>query len=313
MLRFVCVAVFMLAGVRCHRPVVDVYLHPGTCEYHPCHAAYVDIRHTVEVGHLVVAQLHEAVAADLQVGIVSHLEDLLRERPEQGLLHRMEPFLTGIGALLHAGLVEHRVLFLHSLVQGQQAHDVAPPQLGGDTVVADAHGILNERLLRGLSRVAGQHRETVVVAHVLQGLVQARLMSVGSDDGGFQVVRHHDGRDTSEVLQTHAEGEEEVLRTLRRNAVHEDVAAEGHAGDEHLRLDDLPCIGVDIRKLVTRKVHHQLLASLVDHGKHGGGVLLRHEVLLQVFVELRLPIAVGMRLAVLLPQQLSGDMQLAVG
>ena len=138
-------------------------------------------------------------------------------------------------------------------------------------------------------------------------------MPVGCDHCGLQVVGHHDGGHAPEMLQAQAQGEEEVLRALRRHAPCEDVVAEGHASHEDLRLDHFACLGVYVRQLVPGEVHHQLLACLVGRGQHGGDVLLRHEVLPEVLVELRLAVAVGMRPPVLLPQQLACDVQLAVG
>ena len=135
------------------------------------------------MGDLVVTQFHEAVVLHLQVCVVAHLEYLFRKRLQLRFLHCVETLLTGIGTLLHACLVEHHVLLLHGLVQSQQAYDVASSELGCDTVVGDTHGILHECFLRRLARIAGQYGEAVVVAHVLQGLVQAWFMPVGCDDG----------------------------------------------------------------------------------------------------------------------------------
>ena len=138
-------------------------------------------------------------------------------------------------------------------------------------------------------------------------------MPVGLDDCGLQVVGRDYRRHAAEVLQAHAQGEEEVLRALRGDTPDEDVVTVGHAPDEHLRLDHFPRLRVDIWELVAREVHHQLLAGLVGRRQHRGDVLLGNEVLFQVVVELGLAVTVGVCLAVLLPQQLARDVQLAVG
>ena len=135
------------------------------------------------MGDLVVTQLHETVVLYLQICIVAHLVNLLWKRLQLRFLHCVETLLTGIGTFLHACLVEHHVLLLHGLVQSQETDDVAPSELGCDAVVGDTHGILHECLLRGFARITGQHCETIVIAHVLQGFVQVRLMSVRCDDG----------------------------------------------------------------------------------------------------------------------------------
>ena len=214
----------------------------------------------------------------------------------------MEAFLPCVGAFLHTGLVEHRVQLAHCLVELGQRVELPSPEPRGYPVVGDAHRVLHERLLGRLPGVAGQHGEAVVVAHVAEGGVERGLVPVGLDDRGLQVVGRDYRRHAAEVLQAHAQGEEEVLRALRGDAPDEDVVAVGHATDEHLRLDHLPSLQVDIRELVAREVYHQLLAGLVGRRQHRGDVLLGHQVLFQVVVELRLAVAVGVCLAVFLPQ-----------
>ena len=262
----------------------------------------MDVGGAVEVRDFVVAQLDEVVAPHLQVGVVAHLEDGVGKGLKLRSLHRVEAFLPGVGALLHAGLVELRVELAHGLVQLLQRVELPSPEPRGYPVVGDAHGVFHERLLGRLPGVAGQHGDAVVVSHVAEGGVERGLVPVGLDDCGLQVVGRDYRRHAAEVLQAHAQGEEEVLRALRGDAPDEDVVAVGHATDEHLRLDHLPRLQVDIRELVAREVHHQFLTWLVGRRQHRGDVLLGHEILFQVVVELRLAVAVGVCLAVLLPQ-----------
>ena len=93
-------------------------------------------------------------------------------------LHGMETLLTAVRALLHTGLVVERHQFPYGLVEFYERMEHTVPQFGIDAIVHVPHPILYERFLCGFLRVARQHDEVVVVAHVLKCLVQLGLVPV---------------------------------------------------------------------------------------------------------------------------------------
>ena len=88
------------------------------------------------------------------------------------------------------------------------------------------------------------------------------------------------------MFQTHTQGKEKVFCTLGWYTDDIDVVTVGHTGNKDLDLHDLACLSIDVRQLVACKVYHQLLTRLVGLGQHCGDILLGHEILLQVVIEL---------------------------
>ncbi len=110
-------------------------------------------------------------------------------------------------------------------------------------------------------------------------------------------------------LEALCDGEQKVLAVLGRDAGGEDKVRRGHAGHEHLHLDLLSGVDVDIRELVAGEVDHQPLSrgvQVLDDGTVASGALCLR-ILPVMEPELRQTVSFGVFRPVFFPQKPQGD------
>ena len=117
-------------------------------------------------------------------------------------------------------------------------------------MVDDLHLVLHLGLLRRLDGLAWYRDEAVVVAHVVHGLVQYRLVLVGFDDGSFEVVRNDYPWHSAIELESLTEHMEEVLCLLRWNTQRERVVTACHRAYKGLHLEVLSLMELELGLLV---------------------------------------------------------------
>lgn len=187
-----------------------------------------------------------AVLLHGDLGVSFHLVRSFRQGERFRLFHCMEVLLPSIRALLHACLIVTGKEPGHRRVQFLQREELAVSQACVYPVVDDLHLILHLGLLCRPDGLAWYRDEAVVVAHVVHGLVQHRLVLVGFDDGGLEVVRNDYPRHSTIELKSLAERMEEVLCLLRRNTQSERVVSACHRAYKGLHLDRFTGLHVDI-------------------------------------------------------------------
>ena len=115
------------------------------------------------------------------------------------------------------------------------------------------------------------------------------------------------------MFQAHTDGVQEVFRLLGGYTGDVGVITIRHGCHKHLHLHDLARIRIHIGQLVTGKVNHQFLAGLVRVGQYSLDIFLRHKVLLQMEIELGLPVPAWTGGLVFFVQHLTADVVLRVG
>ena len=135
--------------------------------------------------------------------------------------------------------------------------------------------------------------------HLAVGAVELGIVERGLVDGGFEIIRHQQPRNALEELEHAHMSADPIGQRLRPARRGEGVVRGAEHGDEDLRLADLAGFAIDDR---------HGLAGVVDEGLVAGDMVLPHggrQAMLEVAVELaeaRIAIALGMGVAILLPE-----------
>ncbi len=208
----------VLAGSPVSRPLAHEL---AVRHVDPHHGGRVDDRHPetdVLVGDGVVVhvapEIDAAVVLDRQLGVELHLVPLFWQRHQVWLLDGQEQLLAGLGALLHALLVVLAHLPCDGRVQLVYAVERLVAQCGEHAPVHDLHMVFDAGFVFGPRRARRDGHAAVVVAKVVEKLVEHRHAVLALDDGRLQVVRHQYLRHAADVLEEPLHGRQEVLHLL---------------------------------------------------------------------------------------------------
>ncbi len=162
----------------------------------------------------VTAQIDVSVLLYRDLGVASHLIGSVRQRSQLGPLHGVEVLLARVWPLLHARLVVARKEPGYSCVELLQGEELAVPQTHVYPVVYDPHLVLHLGLLLGTDGLARYGDEAVVVAHIVHGLAEYRLIPVRPYYRSLKVVRDDYPGNPAVELQRFGQGIQEVLGLL---------------------------------------------------------------------------------------------------
>ena len=257
----------------------------------------------------VAPEIDAAVVSDLQAGVALDLEVLGGQRRQRRPLKREEALLPGEAELLHPPLVVCPDEFPDRLVEIFNGVEHPVAQQCVYVPVHRRHVAFHGGLVLGMPGTGRDDDAAVVVGEVLHHLVDARLVGVRLGHRRLEVVGDQYLGDAAHGLEALCDGEQEVLAVLGRDAGGEDIVRRGHAGHEHLHLDLLSGVDVDIRELVAGEVDHQPLSwgvQVPDDGTVASGTLCLR-ILPVMEPELRQAVSVGVFRPVFLPQEPQGD------
>ena len=162
------------------------------------------IRYAVVV--LVTPQIDTAVRSHLHVSIAPDLKVFCRKWKQIGPVHCQETLFTGIGMLLHTLLVMRLHLLSSGPVKLFNGVEYQITKLGIYTLVHQLDVILYEALVLGMQWSGGLYETSVVIGHILEHLVDGRLIAVCLHDGSLEVVWYEDLRYTSDMFEELGDG-----------------------------------------------------------------------------------------------------------
>ncbi len=159
-----------------------------------------------------------------------------------------------------------------------------------------------------LVRSCGQDRRAVMPSHLSIGSVQTRIMAIGPDHSGLQIVRNHSFGHAAKVAEHTRMRADPVFQPLRGNRFGIGIARRAHGRDEQLRAMHLTSRWINDVDGIPREVDKDLLAAqmgLPHAWAHAPlpGVKMRAEP--------RVAKATRVLRTVLLPKQHPGDPALA--
>ena len=113
-----------------------------------------------------------------------------------------------------------------------------------------------------------------MLGKVGEHLVDLWFIAAALGNGRFKVVGHQCPRHTAVEPQCVLGTADEVLELLAGTGLHVGILAAAQYADEHFQFLELPGVPVDNGELLARKIDEKLVAGLVLHPHHGGGLLL---------------------------------------
>ena len=206
--------------------------------------------------------------------------------------------------LLHRPVVELVEQDADRLIQRAELEEGPVPEPGQYPPLRDQYGVFHGSLVPRLPRPCREDDGAVVRGQVLVAAVDAGFVAAGTGDGALQLVGNPQRGGAAEVLHHADVRVDPVRQLLGRGRLGVGEAAGAEHGDEQLDGSQLTRAPVDQARPLAREVDERLLA---------GPVHLPHRrpqspyPLVVDLAELRVAVAVGMDLEVLLPEQLQRD------
>ena len=166
------------------------------------------------------------------------------------------------------------------------------------------HPALGGRFVPGMTHPGWQDRDSIMLAELLVGRVQRRLVTIGPAHPGAQIVRDEDPGHPAEELERVHVRVDPTGQLHRRERLHIPVGAVGPNRDEQPRLARLTGQQVSEHHLVPGPVDLQRLARLARNTQHR---FVRHRPPAVLLTKERVPIRrlapAPAALGVLLPHQ----------